>query len=200
MFRILVVIFTLLFFQCTSSSKPQILKHTEKQLYDSSISVPSYLQDFWGGYQVFDKATDRFVNASVEIQNWLKSYPFWIDKGPIKDQRRLTITCQKTIFKINETIRIAHYIEELDSGQTLYVMGPKQITNEFVNDSLHTPISLDSDTPWLGMQYDGEVADSPGLDYNFEITSYQFSKKGTYRICWKPGIYCSNELIIHVEE
>ncbi|MGL4597201.1 MAG: hypothetical protein ACRCYO_06725 [Bacteroidia bacterium] len=176
------------------------MKHTEKQLYDSTISVPPYLQDFWGGYQVLDKTTDRFVNVSAEIQNWLKSYPFWIDKGPIKNQRRLTITCQKTIFKTNEAIRVAHYIEELDSGQTLYVMGPKKITNEFVNDSLHTSVSLDSNTPWLEMEYNGEVVDSPGLDYNFEITEYRFSKAGTYTIYWKPGVYCSNGLIIYVEE
>ncbi len=200
MLRLSILSLTILFLQCTPSSKQQILKHNTKQLYDSTISVPPYLQDFWGGYQVLDQITGRFVNVSEEIQNWLKAYPFWMDKGPIKNQRRLTITCQKTIFKINEAIRIAHYIEELDSGQIIYGMGPKQITNEFVNDSLCTPSSLDSNTPWLGLTYDGEVTDSPGLDYNFEITTYRFSKEGTYTIYWKPGDYCSNGLIIYVEE
>lgn len=157
--------------------------------------------NFWGGYRVLDEVTKRFVDAPETDQKIIRDYPFWIDKGPIIDGTQLTITTSRLTYKVNESIRIAHIVEETQSGRTLFPVGPKEVTDEFVNEKLVTKKSMVSSGsyPWLPSIYDGEAEPSPGIDYNFEITKYQFQHPGIYNIQWRPGRYYSNILQVIVE-
>ncbi len=92
-------------------------------------------------------------------------------------------------------------MEELEAGRSLYVMGPKAICGEFVNDSAASmPCITNEPEPWLPMIYNGLTLDSPGMDYNFEITQYRFKTAGTYEIQWRPGECSSNVITVMVSE
>lgn len=186
---------------CHTTSNKLPLKN-DISLWDYTLSVPQYLKTEWGGYQIYDKANGKFVDAPETDQKILRDYPYWIDKGPLTDSTRITITTAKLDYKTGEAIRIGHIVEETGTGRTLYVMGPKTISEEFVNDSPPAPLSTgpQSEYPWLENSYDGEILPSPGYDYNFEITEYHFNQPGTYRIQWKPGKYHSNILTITVTQ
>jgi hypothetical protein len=155
---------------------------------------------FWGGYQVLDSTRKVFVDAPESDQRIIRDYPFWVAKGPLIDGTRVTLTTAALHYSAGEAIRIAHIVEETGKGRTLYVMGPKVIRDEFVNDILATSATQNpGDYPWLPMSYDGVVESSPGIDYNFEITQYRFDQPGIYRIQWRPGHYRSNILFITVK-
>lgn len=170
------------------------------QLWDTTLPCPDAFQKNWGGYQVYSKQHGRFIDAPEADQKLLRNYPYWIDKGSAIDGTRLTITVDKQDYKTGEAIRIGHIVEETEKGRTLYIMGPKTITGEFVNDSLRTPAvgQTTDDYPWLGMVYDGAILPSPGYDHNFEITEYRFDQPGTYHIQWKPGKFASNVITVNV--
>jgi hypothetical protein len=191
----------------TSCSVP----HSE-QAKSSTMSFenqPDTLWDFslenkrdtsWGGYQVFDSTKKKFVDAPEQDQKIIRDYPFWIDKGPLLDSTRVTLTTARLRYQVGEPVRVAHIVEETETGRTLYIMGPKEIRDEFVNDVLKTAATQDpGDYPWLPMSYDGAVLPSPGVDYNFGITEYRFDQPGVYRIQWRPGRYRSNVLSITVK-
>ncbi len=155
---------------------------------------------FWGGYQVLDSSRKVFVDAPESDQRITRDYPFWVAKGPFIDGTRVTLTTAALHYPAGEAIRIAHIVEETEKRRTLYVMGPKAIRDEFVNDILATSATQNpGDYPWLPMSYDGVVDSSPGIDYNFEITQYRFDQQGIYRIQWRPGHYRSNILFITVK-
>lgn len=172
-------------------------KNQPEALWD--FSLKDKRDKFWGGYQVFDGTRNTFVDASESDQKIIRDYPFWVAKGPLIDNTRITLTTATLHYVAGEAIRIAHIVEEIGPGRTLYVMGPKKVRDEFVNDILATDATRSpGDYPWLPMSYDGAVEPSPGIDYNFEITQYRFDQPGIYRIQWRPGRYRSNVLSITV--
>ena len=60
-------------------------------------------------------------------------------------------------------------------------MGPKQIQNEFVDGKLASPART-------GLAvYNGRVMRGPGVDFNYEISSYTFDKPSKHTIQWKGG-------------
>ncbi len=165
------------------------------------FSLKSEHDTFWGGYQIFDSITNTFVDAPESDKKIIRDYPFWIDKGPLINGTRVSLTVVRLHYLTGEAIRIAHIVEETGKGRTLYVMGPKIIRDEFVNEILTTDATqYQSEYPWIPMSYDGVVEPSPGIDYNFEITQYQFEQPGIYRIQWRPGLYRSNILTIIVKQ
>ena len=173
-------------------------EHRPDSLWD--FSLKSTCDMSWGGYQVFDSTAGAFVDASEADQKIIRDYPFWIDKGPLLDGTRITVTTAKLRYSVGEAIRVAHIVEETGKGRTLYIVGPKTIRDEFVNDRLATDATQNpGDYPWLPTSYDGAVQPSPGVDYNFEITQYRFDQPGPYRVQWRPGRYLSNVLFITVD-
>ncbi len=162
------------------------------------FSLPDTPPGFWAGYQVFDAAKKRFVDAREDDAKLIRDYPFWIDKGPLIDGTRLTLTCARLEYATGEPVRIAHIVEETSRERLLYIVGPKAIHDECVNDKPACAQQNTGDYPWLPASYDGEVLPTPGIDYNFEITQYVFDEPGTYRIQWRPGRYRSNVLHISV--
>lgn len=162
------------------------------------FSLPDTPHGFWAGYQVFDASKNRFIDAVQSDATLIRDYPFWIDKGPPIDGTRLTLTCAKLTYAPGEPVRIAHIVEETSKERLLYIIGPKAIRDEYVNDAPLSATQNTEDYPWLPASYDGEVQPSPGIDYNFEITQYVFDEPGDYRIQWCPGRYRSNVLFISV--
>jgi len=175
------------------------LEHRPDRLWD--FSLEDTYDTSWGGYQIFDNTTKTFVDAPESDQKIVRDYPFWIDKGPLLGGTRVTLTTAKLQHAVGEATRVAHIVEETARGRMLYIVGPKIIRDEFVNDTLATTATQNAaDYPWLPISYDGTVQPSPGIDYNFEITEYRFDKPGIYRIQWRPGRYRSNVLLIAVKQ
>jgi len=176
-----------------------LLENRPDGLWD--FSLEDTFDTSWGGYQTFDNRTKTFVDAPESDQKIIRDYPFWIDKGPLIDNTRVTLTTAKLQPAVGEAIRVAHIVEEMARGRLLYIVGPKLIRDEFVNDVLATTATKNSfDYPWLPISYDGAVQPSPGIDYNFEITEYRFDIPGIYCIQWRPGRYRSNVLLITVDQ
>ncbi|MGL4599205.1 MAG: hypothetical protein ACRCYO_16915 [Bacteroidia bacterium] len=161
-------------------------------------SLPKYLKNFWRGYQVYDSASNRFVDASEADLELLKNYPKAKSKGAWLNGTRLTILAAKLNYAINEPVRIGHVVEETNLGRELYIMGPKKVSDEYVQDVLETYTSINPEGryPWLPLVYDGKALPAPNVDYNFDITEYRFEKAGVYTIQWRPGKYRSNTLTI----
>ncbi|MEE9128643.1 MAG: hypothetical protein V3T84_01390 [Phycisphaerales bacterium] len=126
-------------------------------------------------------------------------YDRWADKGEVLDGRRVTILTEKTVYAVNEEVRVIHVLEIVEPGHPIYVMGPKAVFDEYVNGEFHgEPPSERDDDVFMPAAYDGRVQESPGLDFNFEITSFRFSEPGTHRIRWQPGRWKSNVLEFEV--
>lgn len=162
-------------------------------------SLPDRRTERWGGYRVFDAATRRLVDADEADQAIIRDYPFWVDKGPLIDGTRLTLTTARAEVALGEPVRVAHIVEETRAGRRLFVVGPKPVRHEQVDaEPLAGLPPGDADYPWLPADYDGEAAPAPGIDDNFEITVYRFDRPGIHRIVWRPGRYRSNELVLTV--
>lgn len=114
------------------------------------------------------------------------------------NEERVTILSKKTNYAVNEPVKIVHLFESSSANNELYINGPKQIYDEYVNSSLKTETAASNSYPWTTI-YDGEVIQAPGIDYAFDITEYQFNEPGTYLIQWKPVGLESNLLKIIVK-
>jgi hypothetical protein len=160
-----------------------------------ATDIPSYLSR-WPGLYVRDG--NQIVEASEEDISVARSYPMWGDKGQIIDGKRLTILTKKTTYQVNEEIRVIHVVEVTGPGHMVHVMGPKQIYGEHVDGQLVTEPLPERETPLVPSMYDGAVLPSPAVDYNYEITSYSFSKPGTHCFQWRLGPLESNVLTLEV--
>ena len=127
-----------------------------------------------------------------------RQYPFWEEKGEIIEGYRLSIKTEKTNYSVGETVRVIHVMEVVEPGLEVFVMGPKSIYGEFLDNIIQGEKPATPDYPWMGM-YDGAVLKSPDLDYNFEVTTYNFTKPGVHKIVWMPGSLISNTLTISVK-
>jgi hypothetical protein len=161
----------------------------------SAIAGPSGYQLRWGGMSVRDG--DRLVDAPAEDVVVVRGYPAWPFKGPEVDHVRLTVMTAKTSYAVGEPIRVLHVLDVSVPGRGVYVMGPKQPTGEYLDGQLATGNPESPDYPWVGT-YDGVVLPSPAIDYNYDITSYQFGVPGTHAIQWRRGMIASNVITVDV--
>jgi hypothetical protein len=142
-------------------------------------SVPKYLQD--KPSELYVRDGDKLVKAPQEDVVVARAYSEFSDKGEIHDGQRITIMTARTQYRIGEEIRVIHVLEAPVAGHKIYVMGPKMIQEEYVDGQL-------ASAPSSGFySYDGLVIDSPGVDFNYEISIYKFTKPGTHLIQWKGG-------------
>jgi hypothetical protein len=188
-------------FACTESKKTA--PKTQPKLWDSTQTIDaSHLKKAWDIYncQQYDSLLGYTRPVSIPDQKLLQKYPYWIEKGNWFDDRRLTLMVSKTNFLCNESIRVFHVFEDVKVGREIFTTGPKKIRGEYINDHLVSAPFIASQDPWAVDVIDGETPHAPDVDYNFEITTYRFSKSGIYRIQWKLGDYRSNVLVIHVSE
>lgn len=157
--------------------------------------LPEYLKR-WGG--LFVREGDRIVDAPAPDIAVARDYPHFSDKGPVLGGRRITVLTQTLSHMAGEEVRVIHVVEYTEPGHQAYVVGPKTVFGEYVNDELMTDPVPEGD-PLVPLTYNGLTLASPAVDYNFEITSYIFQVPGIYRIQWRLGVLHSNELAVTVE-
>ncbi|MEE6289023.1 hypothetical protein V2J52_15325 [Georgenia sp. MJ173] len=140
---------------------------------------------------------DTLVPAPAADQRVLESYGPSADRGPVIDGYRLTLLTRSTSYGVGEPVRIIHVCESVSADAPLYVMGPKAVTGEHVDDELVTEPADDVD-PLAPADYDGRAVPGPGVDANYEITQYTFDEAGQHSVQWRPGGHRSNTLQITV--
>lgn len=157
--------------------------------------IPSHLQR-WPGLYV--RMGDKIVDASAEDIETAKSYPEFIHKGPLQAGKRITIMTRKTVYSVNEEVRVIHIAEVAVPGHQVYVMGPKAVYGEYIEQELVTDPVPERVDPLIPRTYNGAVLASPAVDYNYEITSYTFAEPKTYEIFWQLDYLKSNVLKLEV--
>lgn len=163
--------------------------------HDGINNMPEHLKH-WPGLYV--RKGERIVEAPVDDQTVAQSYPRWPNKGPILDGKRLTIMTKKNTYQVGEEIRVLHVLEVVEAGHQLYVMGPKPIFGEYLDDQLVTQAPTEGEDPLIPQFYNGRVVPSPAVDFNYEITSYSFSAPGKHKIYWKLNSLQSNTLVFEI--
>ena len=124
---------------------------------------------------------DEIVDAPAEDSAVAQQYPNFKNKGPVHDGQRITIMTAKTTYQVGEQVRVIHVLDAPEPGHELYVMGPKAIHNEFVDDKKASPEKARSGA------YNGMVTKSPDVDFNYEVSTYTFKTPGEHTIQWKGG-------------
>lgn len=163
----------------------------------SSPSQPVYLQRLQTSGELYVRRESRIENASAEDVALLRSYPTSPIRGPLVEGRRVTILTAKTSLAIGEPVRVIHILEVERDGDELFVMGPKPVVGEYVDGELTPGGEIPEWGPFTMGVYDGAVLKSPGVDTNYEITTYAFRERGTHTIQWRAGKHMSN--ILHIE-
>jgi hypothetical protein len=154
-------------------------------------SVPTHLRNWPGLYEWRDGAV---VEAPPEDVATARGYPRFEDKGPLLAGLRLTVMSRRQRYRRGEEVRIIHVVEAVEPGRVLYVMGPKPVYGEYVDDVLRTPAPPDDVLePAI---YNGPTLTGPAVDYNYDITAYRFDEAGEHRIQWRLGALRSNILAI----
>jgi hypothetical protein len=161
----------------------------EQGTVQGSDPLPPYLKQ-WRGLLM--RKGNEIVTALPEDIAVAQSYPATTEKGVITGGTRLTILTKKKRYHVGEEVRVIHVMEIVESGHELFIMGPKPVYGEYVDDRLVTP-------PYPEVQdYDGTVLESPNVDYNYDITSYRFLGPGGHRIQWQLGEVRSNTLELEI--
>ena len=151
----------------------------------------------WPG--LFRREGDQIVPAAPGDQEVARSYCEFPDKGPIFEGQRITILTRSVRQPFDQPVRIIHVCEAISASVCLFVMGPKPVYGEYVDDVLVTQPTPTDEDPLRPSAYDGRVLTGPAVDYNFDITSYIFDKVGTHIIQWRPiGGLASNILRIEI--
>ena len=128
----------------------------------------------------------------------MRSYPELEDKGPVIGGYRLTLLTSSRECGAGDPVRVIHICESMAPDRPLYVMGPKPVLGEYVDDEPATDPAPDTETPLAPASYDGRVAGGPGIDPNYDVTEYRFETPGRHTIQWRLGRFASNVLAIEV--
>lgn len=147
---------------------------------------------------LFIREGDRILPATAEDEGVARNYPMFPDKGSIVRGYRITILTRNVAVHAGDFVRVIHICEALMTDSLLYVMGPKPVYDEYVNGVRSTAALPVNENPLAPSSYDGRTAIGPAIDYNYEITQYQFKEPGIYRLQWRPGTLVSNTLRIQV--
>jgi hypothetical protein len=153
------------------------------------VVVPDYLKE---PPQLFARSGASIVPAPAGDQAVAATYARSPVRGPLHDGARITILTERTKYKVGEEVRVIHVLEAPEPGRELYVMGPKPIYSEYVDGALRTP------PPPAPAPYDGRVLPSPGVDFNYEVTTYRFTTPGPHRIQWRADGRESNVIELEV--
>jgi hypothetical protein len=124
-------------------------------------------------------------------------YDDWIDKGPVKDGRRLTIMTARDRVQAGQEVQVVHVVEATEPGLDVYLMGPKEVFGEAVDGHVANPLPEGMD-PFAPAEYDGRVATGPAVDANYDVTTYTFDAPGEHQIVWRLAGWTSNVLRVTV--
>ena len=125
-------------------------------------------------------------------------YESWQDKGPVAGGQRLTLLASRLDVAVGEPVEVLHVYEITEPGRELHVMGPKPVFGETLDGAPASAPPPDDDDPLHPGLYDGRVLASPGIDANFEPTTYTFSEPGRHELTWSVNGLTSNRLVIEV--
>jgi hypothetical protein len=155
----------------------------------AAATVPDYLKE---PPELFARSGGSIVPAPPGDHAVAATYATSSVRGPLHDGARITILTGRTKYQVGEEVRVIHVLEAPEPGRTLYVMGPKPIYSEYVDGVERTP-------PPPGPQpYDGRVVPSPGVDWNYEVTTYRFQRPGPHRIQWRADGRESNVIELEI--
>lgn len=193
---LIIFIFGIFNFGCSQNDNQRINKDSIEKSSKKDTEIMN-LENL----KLYERKGAELIEAPENDIKLAKTYPQWEKKGPEINGKRLTIMTEKLNYKTNENIRILHIVDYIFPGQDAFLMGPKKVYNEYVNDELTTEkLTTSAKDPLIPGFYDGIVAKSPIIDFNFDITTYKFSEKGIYKIQWKLDPYYSNILELYIED
>ena len=155
--------------------------------------IPNHLRR-WPG--LFEWRDGVVIDAPPEDVEVARSYPQFSEKGLLVSGVRLTVMSRRLRYRVGEEVRVVHVVEIVEPGREVYVMGPKPVYGEYVDDILVTAVPPDD--VWEPATYNGPILPSPAVDYNYDITAYRFDQIGAHRIQWRLGTLRSNVLTIEV--
>jgi hypothetical protein len=137
------------------------------------------------------------MSSALALEDIARVYEGWEDRGPERDGRRLTLMALQTSVPVGEAVEVLHVYEVLDGDHRLHVMGPKPVYGERLDGRAATaPEPPAGDDPFAPGLYDGRVLPGPGIDCNFETTSYSFSSPGRHEVTWEIAGLRSNSLTL----
>ena len=171
------VVCSIFFAGCSPPESQHKASNADVRQQPPKSPLPEYLVDRPTVLYVRDG--DKIVNAPAADLTVAQRYPEFQDKGKLHKGQRITIMTAKMTYQVGEEVRVIHVLEAPKPGLELYVMGPKQIHDEFVDGKPASPAR----TGLAG--YNGRVTKSPDVDFNYEISSYTFDKPGQHTIQWK---------------
>jgi len=150
-----------------------------------------------GAELFYREPSGGYVPASAADVAVLRAYPTAPERGAEVAGRRITLLAEKAVVAVGEEVHVIHVVEIEGRGQELYVMGPKPVLGEYLDGALATaaPGSVGAFTTAV---YDGAVMPSPGVDTNFDVTRYTFTRPGVHTLTWRDGPHVSNALCIEV--
>lgn len=125
------------------------------------------------------------------------AYEAFADKGPELGGYRLTVLVRRP-GPGERTVRVHHVCEATSPDAPLYPMGPKEVLGEHVDGVLVTAPSPRSDEPIAPASYDGRVRPGPGIDANYDVTTYEL-EPGRHVVQWRLGDHVSNQAWVTVE-
>jgi len=138
-------------------------------------------------------------SATSDDRDVAAAYFEWPDKGDLIDGIRLTVMSGRTSGIVGGEFRIVHALEIVVPGRELYVMGPKPVLGEYVDDQLVSRPAPDDEEAWIPVDYDGATVPSPGVDCNYAVSCLWFSSAGTRTVSWQLGPLRSNQLRLRIE-
>ena len=139
------------------------------------VAIPQYLIDRPRGLRARDGADAPAQDLAVA-----RGYAAFPGKGKVHNGQRITIMTAKTTYKAGEVVRVIHVHEAPAPGHKIWGAGPKAIQDEFVDGRRAPPTGEN-------VEYDGGVRSSPGVDFNYEVSTYTFKRPGIHTIQWKGG-------------
>ena len=134
--------------------------------------------------RVVTDAGPDLVVAPPEDLAVVRSYPRGSVRGPLASGTRITILAAKRTYRVNEEIRVIHVAEFNEPGEEVFVMGPKPVTGEYLDEKLASDPVPSWSAFTMGV-YDGAVMKSPWADTNYEITRYKMVTPGLHRVQWR---------------
>jgi hypothetical protein len=130
---------------------------------------------------LYERKGSEIVDAPAEDLALAQTYYSLNNKGPLVEGQRITILTKKNLYKVGEQIRVLHVLEAVTPGIDVYVMGPKKIYDEFIDEKL-----VSERGPGVAI-YDGAVMKAPWADFHYDITTYTIQQPGKHTIQWKGG-------------
>jgi hypothetical protein len=130
----------------------------------------------------------------VDREAAIKMYEGWPERGRLVRGRRLTLMTARTDLVVGDSAQVLHVYEIIEPGGQLYVMGPKPVEGEQLSGPHAVPVPPAPPDLLEPPLYDGRVVPSPGIDHNFEVTTYSFVEEGRYDLVWRVGELVSNTL------